>query len=163
MSFADNDACADRAWSNEDWHGDRPGDILRLTPKHLDRSRAAEDELQADDEKDDATEDLERGKISLNNIGEDGVAKDCEEPENGCGNQSGANQHAGELPTLEILNGIDQVNDQEKWVQKYEQQRRRSDQICHLISNRTIHIRNFYFLASWEKYITKEKVIKEKK
>ena len=134
MSLAHDDAGADCAWSNEHGHGNCACEMLRLAPQNLNGPRTAEDELKSDKEKDHASKYLEGRKISLQDVGKNGVPKNGKTAEDRTGNQPRAEQHVLELPPLQFLEHVSKVNNDEKRVEKEKQQGRRSDEVGHILS-----------------------------
>lgn len=90
MSFADDDARADRTWANEDRHRNGARQVFGVSAEHFDCIRATEHKLQADEQEDDTAENLERSELGLQNVGEHRVAEDSETPEDRSRNQCGA-------------------------------------------------------------------------
>lgn len=84
MPLPDHHAGADRARANEDGHRNGSGYILRFTPQDFDRGGSAKNELDADEQKYHAAENLEGAELGLQEIREDRVAQNSEAAKDAC-------------------------------------------------------------------------------
>lgn len=73
--LAGEDTGADGSRADEAGHGHGSGDVVGIAAKGFDGFRAFKDKLQTNEEKNDASENLEGGEFGLNHGGEDRVAK----------------------------------------------------------------------------------------
>lgn len=106
MMLADNDTGADRARPDEDGHGNRSGQALRIASQDLNGPGAAENKLKADQKKNQATEDLKRGKFRLHDIRKYGVPQDGETEKDSSCYQPGPDQETGKVPLIDLAYDI---------------------------------------------------------
>lgn len=116
MPFPNDDTGADRAWPDQHGHGYRAREMLGFAAKNLDRRRATKDELNPDKEEDHTAKNLKGCEFRLQNPGKDDVTQNGKAAKN-CGrDQSSPAQNERELSSLQFLNHVDQIDDDQERI-----------------------------------------------
>lgn len=120
MAFTDYNGCADGARTNENRHSYCAGDILRIASEHTNCCWASKNELNADEKKNNTSENLKRSKFSLQYVGENCVAEQGECTKHHRCNQSSADEDHGELFSVKFFDYINKVNNYQERVEEYQ-------------------------------------------
>jgi len=125
--FAHKDCRTDGTGAYENRHGDGGGYIGHIASEGFDGIGTFEDKLDTDDQEDHATENLERCKLSLDDIAEDHIADDCKDTENNAAVETCFDEIDCEGFLVVLLDDVNQIQDDQKWIKQHKQQKARLD------------------------------------